>query len=192
MPSLRKVRLHRMERLDDRRMLAVITVTDLGDGALAALAGDGKISLREAIEAVNLQSSVDGSPAGDGTDLIRFDPALFADGPRTLKLTSLHESDATQGMTSLRLSASASIVGPGATQLTIVGLVGEDPSTPISRIFRVDDGNANSIVTSSMSGMTLRGGELNIFDGAAHSEPRESVARRLGRLRERRPQWRRD
>ncbi len=43
--------------LESRSLLAVITVTSLTDGTLASLAGDGKISLREAIEAARIRIS---------------------------------------------------------------------------------------------------------------------------------------
>ena len=62
-----------LEALEERRVLATITVTDNSDGSLASLAGDGEISLREAIHAANTNSSVDGSVAGEiGADTIVF------------------------------------------------------------------------------------------------------------------------
>lgn len=68
-----------MESLESRSLLATITVTSLADGTLASLAGDGKISLREAIHAANTNASVDGSPAGQAApaiDTIVFQPGL--------------------------------------------------------------------------------------------------------------------
>jgi hypothetical protein len=75
--SPRWSRLH-VEPLEDRRVMATITVTALTDGTLAQLAGDGQISLREAFEAANTNVSVDGSAAGhsSGRDLIEFQPGL--------------------------------------------------------------------------------------------------------------------
>jgi len=55
---------------------ATITVTDLNDDTLANLAGDGQISLREAIEAANSDTSIDGSTAGSGADVIVFATGL--------------------------------------------------------------------------------------------------------------------
>jgi hypothetical protein len=73
-----------VERLEERRVLATFVVTSLIDGPLAALEGDGQLSLREAIEAANSNTSIDGSPVGeDGDpaglfirDLITFAPGL--------------------------------------------------------------------------------------------------------------------
>ncbi len=71
MPHARHLRI---EPLEDRRMLATITVTSLSDN----LFPDGLVSLREAIQAANTNASVDGSTAGTvGADTIEFDPSLF-------------------------------------------------------------------------------------------------------------------
>lgn len=62
-------------------MLATLVVTDLRDDTLANLAGDGQLSLREAVEAANTDTSVDGSPAGSGADEIVFAPGLRGELP---------------------------------------------------------------------------------------------------------------
>jgi len=72
-------------------MLTVFVVTDLKDDTLANLAGDGELSLREAIEAANTDSSVDGSAAGSGADEIVF--ADTAWGIITLTGSRLNISD---------------------------------------------------------------------------------------------------
>jgi hypothetical protein len=65
------------EPLEDRRLMATITVTSLTDGYLNDLAGDGETSLREAIQAANNNVSVDGSVAGSaGLDTIVFEAGL--------------------------------------------------------------------------------------------------------------------
>ncbi len=65
-------RLH-VETLEDRRMLAVITVDSLLDNAFP----DGGITLREAILAANTNTAVGDAPAGDvGADTIEFAAAL--------------------------------------------------------------------------------------------------------------------
>jgi hypothetical protein len=162
----RTERRHLFERLDDRRMLAVITVTALTDGSLSSLAGDGKISLREAVEAANLDISVDGSPTGSGQDEIRFDPALFASGPQVLSMSAAHESTAAFGLTALRLSAGVNIVGPGAEQLIIEPSI-EGEVFPRKRLIRVDNESDASVVDVAIRGVTLRGGELTMHDGSA-------------------------
>lgn len=66
-----------LEPFEDRRLLATITVTSLSDGTLAELAGDGQVSLREALAAANDNVSVDGSAAGSiGADAIVFQAGL--------------------------------------------------------------------------------------------------------------------
>ncbi|HEX3601463.1 MAG TPA: choice-of-anchor Q domain-containing protein [Lacipirellulaceae bacterium] len=65
----------RGELLEDRRMLAVITVNSTNDDLVA----DGKITLREAIQASNtntIADSVEGTQGGSGIDTIRFAPEL--------------------------------------------------------------------------------------------------------------------
>jgi len=54
--------------------LATITVTDTD--ASSTVAGNGKVSLAEAIQAANTDTSVDGSAAGSGSDIIVFHQSL--------------------------------------------------------------------------------------------------------------------
>lgn len=88
------------ERLEDRRLLAVVTVDTNLD---VVDFNDGKTSLREAVFAANTVP---------GADEIRFD--FGHDGPETILLT--------QG--ELAISDALSIVGPGAGLLTIDGQLG--------------------------------------------------------------------
>src|SRR5262245_48258056 len=78
-----------LESLEERRLLAVMTVTNLDDDTLANLAGGG-LSLREAIEAINIGANVDGIGPTSGVfgtnDQIVFDPTLFTGGPGTIPL----------------------------------------------------------------------------------------------------------
>ena len=53
-------------------MLAVITVDSLTDDVIL----DGNVTLREAVQAANADTSVDGSVAGSGADTINFSAAL--------------------------------------------------------------------------------------------------------------------
>ena len=69
--SLRRRPL-RCELLEARQLLAVITVDSWFDNSSL----NGEVTLREAIEAANTDTSVDGSVAGNGPDTIVFDPAL--------------------------------------------------------------------------------------------------------------------
>ena len=87
------------EPLEDRRMLAVVTVTTLADSIDF---NDSQLSLREAIFATNTVP---------GADTIEFDLSLTAAGPATITLA--HGS--------LAITDSLTIAGPGADQLVIDG-----------------------------------------------------------------------
>ena len=81
--------------------MALITVDSLND----AIAEDGVVTLREAIQAANNDISVDGSVAGAGADEIQFAPGLT--GTITL------------GGTALEITEALTLSGPGANNLTI-------------------------------------------------------------------------
>ena len=70
--KVKRSRRSLIEALENRQLLAVITVDTLATTA----AGDGLVSFEEAIEAANSDTSVDGSVAGSGADTIEFAPAL--------------------------------------------------------------------------------------------------------------------
>jgi len=86
----------RFEPLEDRRLLAVVTVDTIDD---TIDFGDGLLSLREAIFATNTVP---------GPDTIEFDASLTAGGSATILLT--------QG--ELAITDSLTINGPGAEWLT--------------------------------------------------------------------------
>src|SRR5262245_42053560 len=65
----------RIEPLEDRRLLAVLTVTTTADNYNF---GDGQLTLREAIAMSN--------PAGG--DTINFAPSLTSGGPTTINLSN--------------------------------------------------------------------------------------------------------
>ena len=66
-----------VETLEDRRMLAVITVDSLLDNFdPGAPTSDGVVTLREAITAANTNAVSGDAPAGSGADTILFDAAL--------------------------------------------------------------------------------------------------------------------
>lgn len=152
----------RIEPLEDRRMLATIVVDSLQDNTTA----DGSITLREAILAANndtIADAVEGVQAGNGADVIEFDPALFADGPRTILLTK-GELSVTRELT---------INGPGAELLTI-DASGNDPTQEKdngvgSRILNVDDGDSNTNFDFAIRKLSLTGSDLSpLYAGAIH------------------------
>lgn len=95
------------EVLEDRTLLTAYIVDTLDD----TVSADGKLSLREAIEAANTNAAVNEAAAGEtggAVDSITFDASLSG-GTITL------------GGTRLNVTDSLSIAGLGASQLAISG-----------------------------------------------------------------------
>ncbi len=142
------VRALRCEHLEDRRLLAVLTVDTVADTIDFA---DGKTSLREAITTAN---------STQGLDEIRFEPTLFLNGARTITLT--------QG--ELRIADSLSISGPGAQLLTI-DASGSDPTPSLknadgSRLFSVNDSKFSVLSAFTLRSVKLTGGDSAGAGGA--------------------------
>ncbi|MFK7817790.1 MAG: choice-of-anchor Q domain-containing protein [Planctomycetaceae bacterium] len=91
------------ESLEARALLSTITVTSLGD----TVEDDGVVTLREAIQAANTDTSVDGSVAGSGFDTIVFDPSL--------------DGDVIQLADTIKITESVSIEGRGSESTRIRG-----------------------------------------------------------------------
>ena len=138
------------EELEDRTLLSAIWVTSTADN----MDVDGQVTLREAIEAANTDSSIDGSEAGSGADEIRFDASLAG-------------STIILGGTQLELTDDVTIVGLGADQLKISG-------NNRSRIFTIEEG-----VTASISDLTLTNGYA---DGDTDQEKDGGAIYNLGTL----------
>lgn len=113
-------RLH-VERLEDRRLLALLTVDSPLDNFIpAAPTTDGVITLREAILAANTDTPVGDAPAGSGADTILFD-------------NSLSGQKITLGGTELQITDALTIdAGPLAENVTI-------DANQQSRVFNIDD-----------------------------------------------------
>ncbi len=146
--SPREVRLRslRFENLEDRRLLAVVTVDTNQDVVDFT---DGVTSLREAIFATNLVG---------GADEIQFD--FGHDGPETIVLT----------LGELAITDSLTITGPDADLLTI-DASGNDPTPDEnngdgSRIFNIDDGSSATSIDVELVGLTLTGGDIEGSGGA--------------------------
>lgn len=151
-PNLRKLRC---EHLEDRRLLAVVTVDTIED--IVDL-NDGRTSLREAIFATNTVP---------GADEIVFD----FDRPATILLT--------QG--ELQITDSLTISGPGAELLTI-DASGNDPTPDStyedgddtndgdgSSVFLIDDGRLRTSSSVEIQGLTITGSD-HPWNGAVESE----------------------
>ena len=139
------------EPLEDRRMLATITVTSMADN----LNVDGVVTLREAIHAAEMNVSVDGSTAGSGADTIQFAPGLSG----SVDVSIVED---------MAVGPSAILV---ASEITIQGnaqgiAIQRDPGEAEMRLFRVAaSGNL------TLDSLMLTGG---IARGAAGATPGES------------------
>ena len=145
----------RFENLEDRRLLAVVTVDTNQD---VVDFNDGVTSLREALFATNLVG---------GADEIQFD--FGHDGPETIVLT----------LGELAISDDLTINGPGADLLTI-DASGNDPTPDEnngdgSRIFNINDGSSATSIDVELLGLTLTGGDAPGDGGAIFSRENLSV-----------------
>ncbi|MBN2023417.1 MAG: tandem-95 repeat protein [Pirellulales bacterium] len=126
---------------------ALFVVDSLED----AVADDGFLTLREALQAANANASLwDGDvPAGSAiaTDIITFDPALFTDG------VALVPGRITLGGAQLEILDDVRIEGPGAELLAI-------DANAQSRAFFVGAG-----LEASLSDLTVTGGRVVDSDG---------------------------
>lgn len=147
----------RLEPLEDRRLLAVLTANTVLDNTTS----DANLTLREAILLVNnggdanaalgraLTSGelaqVDTSGDAFGTnDTIDFDAALSGG---TINLSG----------TQLPITTSVAVNGLGASQLTI-------DANNASRVFNIDNGTASQVAVA-ISGLTISGGSISGDDG---------------------------
>lgn len=165
-----------LEQLESRRLLATITVTDGFDGPLETSAGDGLISLREAIEAANTDTSVDGSTAGEGADTIKFAPnlrntihlgLLRGQSPNDLDNKALRCDDIFgrgvpcefESVPNFVISSPLTIDGDSA------GVFGMEIRSTQSRVFDIDDGDDATEVAVEIKNLRLRG--TGSVDGGA-------------------------
>lgn len=134
-----------LEMLEERIIPAVLTVTSLADNLTS---GDGQLTLREAFQAANTASTVDGV-TGTGNDTIRFAAGLASN---TITLT-LNDADVSFGPTALVVSAGRTIAIDGSnlsgTGITISG-------GNARRVFAVQ-----ATGTLTLQGLTVTGGLAN-------------------------------
>lgn len=141
----------RIETLEDRRMLAVITVTSDLD---TSNPGDGLTTLREALFFANSLSP--------GPDEIRF-------------ASSLEGTAISLGSQLPTITDAVKIKGPGADLLTIDAGGGASVAAGDGwRLFSVDDNVEANLIAVDISGLTLTGGDPTSGDlagagGAIHN-----------------------
>lgn len=160
----------RLEPLEDRRLLAVVTVTTLSD---TVDLNDGVTSLREAIFAANTVP---------GADTIQFDPSLTAGGPATILLKS--------GLP--QIIDALAIDGPGADLLTIDGrnsglydvlyAAPSDFSISAPGVFGLDV-SALTIADSNTKGITAFHVDLTVRDSAIIGNRQGGIASGFGSLK---------
>jgi hypothetical protein len=149
-----------LEALEDRLVPATLVVNSLAD--MAVNLSDATVTLRDAIYAAENDVAVaPGGTAGGGADVISFDPALFAGGPQTSKLSLIGDGDDTLGHSVFLITTPISIQGPtGVSNLT---LAAPADHSNMMRLFRVTE-NGNL----TLDHLTLTGGTFNYpFSGGA-------------------------
>jgi hypothetical protein len=155
----------RIEPLEDRRLLANVTVgntNDVVNGTTTSIAalissngGDG-ISLREAVLAANADAAADTIDFGSLTG--------------TIQLTNVGHAG------EIAITNNLTINGPGANALTVRAFAATASLGDGARIFNVDDGNGLGDKTVSISGLTLTGGDSNQSGGAIRNRESLTVA----------------
>jgi CSLREA domain-containing protein len=133
----------RLELLEDRLAPAIITVTTLADTSGVV----GQVSLRDAIQASETHTSVDGSVAGTGNDTIVFAPAL-AGG--TVDLTQV--GDTSFGPSALAITDNITIAGSGQT-------ITRDSAAAPFRLFLVTSGANLTLENLTLSNGLAQGGD---------------------------------
>lgn len=126
-----------IEILEGRRVPAVITVTSADDNMTV----NGMVTLREAIAAANTDTSIDGSVAGKGADVILFAPSVLG---KTITL----------GGSPLSILSPVQINAPGEGQITISG-------NGASQVLQVEAGGKATLTGLSITkGSAFRGGGI--------------------------------
>jgi hypothetical protein len=144
---MRYRRALRYETLEDRRLLATVTVNTLAD---TIDLNDGLTSLREAIFATNLV---------EGPDTVHLSFHIEDGGPVTFQLT---HGD---------LRITDDLVISSRAGFHTIDARGSDPTPDQkngdgSRVFVIDDGNDNSLINVSFSGLVITGGDVTGDGGA--------------------------
>ncbi len=142
-----------LESLEDRSMLAVITVDSILDGPIAA---DGNLTLREAITAANTNLPAGDAPAGDpGLDTIEFN--IPGGGVQTIAVTSsmpeIIEPLVIDGYTQPGASANTNDTSMGLNTVLTVELDGGGAGLNAIRFATGSDGS--EVRGLSIGGMTL-------------------------------------
>ncbi|MEZ5944590.1 MAG: hypothetical protein R3C18_24650 [Planctomycetaceae bacterium] len=144
----RQCRRQSAETFEDRVMLTAYVVNSLADGI--NVGGPGVTTLREALQAANTNTSVDGLPAGDvDGDVILFDSAVFGGVGATITLSP------TLGELFIVDDVSIDGVTGSGGGTTAVSLSGGNSN----RLFTISTNSAPGVKTSRITGLTLQDGD---------------------------------
>ena len=180
-PSQNSFQRSSVELLEDRRLLAVITVDSLADNTTA----DGSITLREAILAANsdaIADAVEGSQSGAGPDTIRFAAGLVSGGDASIDLSLI--GDVSMGASAFSVTSPITISGPaGDNGISIIRDVGAADmrlfvvqvggSLEIERVTLADGVAAGAAGEDGLGGAILNMGALGVHE----STLRDNAAR---------------
>ena len=176
----------RAERLEDRRMLATLVVQNNLDDSLANLAGDGELSLREAIEIANTGVTIDGFTSTEVEDIITFDSQVFTGGEANviplagaeLEITESLVIDANQlsSMVTIDAQQQSRVLNftPSSGDLSLVEVTITGGSTTLASedgggILFDSDGEltlTNSLITgNTIAGLGADGGGISSLEG---------------------------
>ena len=134
------------ESLEQRQLLATITVTSLADN----LNVDAQVTLRKAIRAAEFDISVDGSATGSGADTIQFAGVLAGD------IDLLLVGDTAVGSSALVVTTAVTIRGNAAGITVQRSEIG-----PQMRLIRVASSG-----DLTLENLTFAGGLLRAIDGS--------------------------
>ncbi len=151
-----------VEALEDRRLLAVYVVNNPFD-----LDAGGNVVVGSLRQAINLSNASN-----------EFDQIVFADFLFTDPVTGLHTPqtiilDGRAAGGEFAITDDVQILGPGAdTTLSFGGFFGGVGLTILggagnNRIFNIDDGSENNVLSVTIGGMTLTGGSLPAANDAS-------------------------
>ena len=147
-PSSQRTRLN-VSSMEDRITPATITVTTLDDN----VTDDADVTLREAIVSINNGADVNDEVTANRAGVYGTNDTIVFQGGLTGTITL--------GGTELPITAAMAINGPGKDVITV-------NANDLSRVFNVDDSNANKIAVS-ISGLTIEEGLTVAVGGAIRS-----------------------
>lgn len=128
----------------------VILVTDL----LEVGTGQNRVSLKGALSAANSDSPHDAAPAGNGADIIMFDPKLFEESAQTINILDPY-----------LITDSVTIIAPTSAEGDLLLTINGSQST---RHFTINDGIGTSLAVG-LENLNLTGGRTTADGGSIYN-----------------------